>query len=112
MAIKLFVQGGELILESNIVNLKVTSDRKIFSQINGRDTQYQFTGKKTPFGTSLEQKQILLMKLRQKIVDKIQYQRSQDVDKKKVDQTDDETEQKVTPEEDDREEDIEEEEGE
>ncbi len=108
MAIKIYVQHGELILESNIVNLKVLSDRKIYSQVHPRDPQYNFTGKKTPYGMTVEQKQMLLLKLRQKIIDKISLQQSHLVKKKESDESDDESEQKVdSPEEDTREDPVE-----
>ena len=62
---KVYSIYGDVIVEGEIVNLKITSDRKLYKQSKD-DKQYVYTERRVPIGMSKEQKELYLIHIHQK----------------------------------------------
>lgn len=84
MAIVLSSKNGEIILESNSVDLKITRDRKVMVRYPDKDKKedargnFSYIGKKIEMGYSRQEKEIWLIKLRAKVVERLQEKVSQE----------------------------------
>jgi hypothetical protein len=71
MTIQLFKKGNDLVLESQFVDLKITSDRKLWVRRNWKkESQHVDTGVRVPMGLSRSQKELWLMEFRKKMIEK------------------------------------------
>lgn len=77
MVIVISFVNGELILESDRVDLKITRDRKIMKRFPDKNRKgeargnFKFTGKRLPTGYTRQEKEIWLMNLRNMVVEKL-----------------------------------------
>lgn len=71
MTIQIYKNGNDLILESTFVDLKITSDRKLWVRRNWKkDTNHIDSGVKVPMGMSRVQKEMWLLDFRKKLIEK------------------------------------------
>ena len=96
------VKDGCVVLESNEVDLKIGPDREVYSRIGkyikpqreGEKPQYEKSmnyktlGRRVPRGLSAEEKQIFLIKLRTRIVERMNAPGEDEAEKEVDDKTD------------------------
>ena len=71
LTITVYKRGGDLVLESQFVDLKLSSDRRLWIRRNWKkDNQHLDSGVKIPMGLSRAQKEMWLMEYRKRLIEK------------------------------------------
>lgn len=68
---KIVTHDSDVVLEDDLLSLKITSDRRLYKKWDGWST-YRYAGRKVERGLSKSEKESLLLSLRQKAYERME----------------------------------------